>query len=155
MLRRIISGGQTGVDRAALDAALAVGVEHGGWCPAGRKAEDGVIETCYRLTETESPGYMARTRANVMEADATLILNIGRLSGGTLSTVKFATSLDKPYLKVDLKRRPDVRAVVDWLIKRDVEVLNVAGPRESKEPGIHNKSLSLLKAVLDELSPGG
>src|SRR5438105_4205172 len=87
-LTRLISGGQTGVDRAALDWAIDHGLEHSGWCPKGRKAEDGVIPAHYDLQETASGRYEPRTRANVMEADGTLILNLGELNGGTLLTAE-------------------------------------------------------------------
>jgi hypothetical protein len=81
-LQRIVSGGQAGVDRAALDWAIARGIPHGGWCPAGRIAEDGMIPERYQLRETASPGYRERTRRNVEDSDGTLILNLGELDAG-------------------------------------------------------------------------
>src|SRR5690606_31296737 len=97
----IISGGQTGVDRAALDAALALGIEHGGWCPLGRWAEDGRIPERYRLRETNSPDYAVRTCRNVDEADATLIVAPAPLIGGTRLTYEYAVQTGKPCLVID------------------------------------------------------
>jgi len=92
----IISGGQTGTDRAALDFAIAHGIPHGGWCPLGRRAEDGVLDPRYRLRETESKSYRQRTRRNVADSDATLILNLGELADGSLATRQLAERASKP-----------------------------------------------------------
>jgi hypothetical protein len=135
-LRQIVSGGQTGVDRGALDAAIALGIPHGGWCPAGRLAEDGQIPPEYALTESRSPDYASRTEQNVRDSDATLILYRSRLSGGTELTRRLAERLEKPYLLVDLANRPAEKTVLVWLEEHDVRDLNVAGPRESAWPGI-------------------
>ena len=99
---KIISGGQSGADRAALDVALALGIPVGGWCPAGRLAEDGVIPAHYPLTETKSSIHSVRTRRNVREADGTLVFNLGELDGGTLLTVNYARERGKPCLLVQL-----------------------------------------------------
>jgi len=133
---RIVSGGQTGVDRGALDAAIELGIPHGGWCPLGRLAEDGTIPDRYRLTETDSPQYQVRTELNVVDSDATLILCRGRPSGGTELTRQLADRHAKPCLVVDLDRPPETDAVGQWLAECRAEVLNVAGPRESQAPGI-------------------
>ncbi len=109
---RVISGGQTGVDRAALDAALATGIDHGGWCPRGRRAEDGPIGPRYRLRETRSSRYHIRTRENVREADGTLILCCGSLSGGTQLTRRLARERSQPCLVLDLSAVPDPATVV-------------------------------------------
>ncbi|MEW5774286.1 MAG: putative molybdenum carrier protein [Thermodesulfobacteriota bacterium] len=146
----IISGGQTGVDRAALDAALALGLPLGGWCPRGRRAEDGTIPPVYSLRETASSGYASRTLRNVREADATLILCRGRLSGGTGLTAALARKLGKPALVVDLAGKPSVRQVRSWARRHRVEVLNVAGPRESKCPGIQRQATRFLLQVLGD-----
>lgn len=141
--QRLISGGQTGADRGALDAAIALGIPHGGWCPRGRLAEDGVIPAPYRLTETAAADYETRTRANVRSADATLIITAGGpLSGGTLHTAEYARALDKPLLHVDLAAAEhDLdtpgQHLRTWLRHHAVRTLNVAGPRESTAPGIH------------------
>jgi len=146
--RRVVSGGQTGVDRAALDVAIALGIPHGGWCPRGRRAEDGVVPARYVLVEHASPDYAARTEANVADADATLILARGPLSGGTALTRDVARRLQKPFLIVDLGGKPDVTAAREWLAGRAVAVLNVAGPRESQRPGIGDEARAFLRDVL-------
>jgi hypothetical protein len=133
---KIVSGGQTGVDRAALDAAIAVGIDHGGWCPRGRLAEDGCIPERYRLRETDSPDYPARTELNVLDSDATLILYRGWLSGGTELTFRLARGHRRPCLTIDLDWKPDPARAGDWLRTHGVAVLNVAGPRESQSPGV-------------------
>lgn len=146
-INKIISGGQTGVDRAALDAALALGIPCGGWCPKGRRAEDGVIPDRYPLTETETKDYRERTRRNVHDSDGTLILLHGPLSGGTALTRRLAKEMGKPYLVVDLAQRPSVSHVRGWLASNNIHTLNVAGPRESSQPGMHALSRRLLRRV--------
>ena len=145
---KIVSGGQTGVDRAALDAALALGIPCAGWCPKGRKAEDGAITERYPVTETESAAYEERTRLNVVDADAILILASGPLSGGTGLTAETAAAQGKPLLVADPFSAPDPQAVADWLAENGVRVLNVAGPRESTQPGIYRAAADFLTQVL-------
>ncbi len=152
LLQRVVSGGQTGVDRAALDAAIALGVPHGGWCPRGRRAEDGVIPERYRLREHASEDYAARTEQNVVDSDATLILGRGPLTGGTALTRELAVRHGKPHLVVELGDSPDPAAVRHWIRARHVGTLNVAGPRESLQPGIQREAERFLRAVLD--APG-
>ena len=147
MLEKIISGGQTGVDRAALDAALELGIPCGGWCPQGRRAEDGIIPDRYPLQETSSPAYPMRTEMNVEDSDGTLILTRGSPSGGTLLTLKLARKHRKPYILVDLAQEADVSSVQEWCQKYRVGILNVAGPRESEAPGIYLQALSFLKGL--------
>jgi hypothetical protein len=149
-VERIVSGGQTGVDRAALDAALAAGVPCGGWCPRGRRAEDGPIPARYPLEETGGAGYRERTRLNVRDSDATLILTKGALDGGTLRTARAADRLGRPVLVLDLDRMdPDdaVAAAADWIVANAVRALNVAGPRQSRCPGIY----AMARRVMDRL----
>jgi hypothetical protein len=137
MLKKIVSGGQTGVDRAALDSAMSLGIPCGGWCPRGRRATDGVIPQRYPLRETRTSEYAERTRCNVRDADATLVLHCGDLSGGTLLTVQFARSAGKPVLCVNLLEPPEAAFVGSWLRDAGVRLLNVAGPREQDQPGIY------------------
>jgi len=108
MIKKIVSGAQTGVDRAGLDAAMKLGVATGGWCPAGRLAEDGTIPEKYALTETESADYKVRTEWNVRDSDATLILNLGPLEGGTALTTELAKQHKKPCLIVRLDATPSI-----------------------------------------------
>ncbi len=145
---KIVSGGQTGVDRAALETALALGIPCGGWCPKGRMAEDGSIPEHYPVTETETADYAERTRLNVRDSDATLILASGPLAGGTGLTAETAAAEGKPRLDADpLTSAPDAEAVAHWLAENEVRVLNVAGPRESTQPGIHRAASEFLTTV--------
>lgn len=150
----IVSGGQTGVDRAALDFAIRHGYPHGGWAPRGRKAEDDLIPLKYQLTELADGGYRQRTRRNVADSDGTLILNVGELDGGTLATQAFAQKRGKPHLVVQLDAgvTADVASdVLAWLREYTVKTLNVAGPRESKRPGVYRLTVALLEAIDDAL----
>lgn len=151
LVKSIVSGGQTGADRAALDWALEHNYSQGGWCPKGRKAEDGVIDIRYRLQETESEGYRQRTKRNVRDSDGTLIVNIGELIGGCLATLNFCLSMDKPVVVAQLDdgvKLSIVRQVIDWVRAEPVTTLNVAGPRENKCPGIYCLTRELLDAVV-------
>ncbi len=145
---KIISGGQTGVDRAALDAAIELGIAQGGWCPLGRLAEDGRIPDCYQLRETDSPEYVVRTERNVVESDATLILYRDRIAGGTELTLRLAQRHGRPHVTVDLDAAPEPAEVRRWLDQERVEILNVAGPRESQCPGIGALAREFLARVL-------
>ncbi len=145
---RIISGGQTGVDRAALDAATELGLETGGWCPKGRRAEDGPIDKRYPLKETDSRNYAFRTEKNVLDSDGTLILTSGSPKGGTALTIKLARVHQKPLLIIDLSALKDFRSVRDWGKTHQIKILNVAGPRASESPGIHNEAICFLKKIL-------
>jgi hypothetical protein len=147
-LARIISGGQTGVDRGALDAAIAIGVPHGGHCPKDRRAEDGPVPPQYHLTECDTGHYAERTEQNVLSADATLILCRGPLRGGTRLTARLARRHGKPLLAVDLDSPPSRESIADWLATNLVSTLNVAGPRESQSPGIQERSYVYLTSLL-------
>lgn len=151
MIEKIVSGGQTGVDRAALDAALAAGFACGGWCPRGRGAEDGPIPDRYPLAETETDDPAERTRRNVAEADGTLVLASGgdpdRVADGTSLTARHACRLGKPLLILDpVAAAPD--SVVAWAAANRVRVLNVAGPRASTAPALYGPARSLIAAVV-------
>lgn len=146
----IISGGQTGADRAALDFAIDNGIDYGGWCPAGRRAEDGPLDAKYQLAETESARYRVRTVRNVRDSDATLILNLGELEGGSLETLRIAERRGKPVRVLQLDAPPTEAALAelrDWLRVNAVERLNVAGPRESKRPGVYQAARVLLERL--------
>lgn len=148
----IVSGGQTGVDRAALDVAMELGLRHGGWCPAGRKAEDGVIPEQYDLKETPSTEYRERTRRNVSDSNATLVLCAGPLTGGTELTIREAKRLRKPHLIVNLLRSAEEQSrAIRWLRRQNAWVLNVAGPRASQHPGIGPLAKDFLRDVLSGL----
>ncbi len=144
MFERLVSGGQTGVDRAALDAARTMGIACGGWCPRNRRAEDGPIAPCYPLSETPSYSYAQRTEWNVRDSDATLIIVRGPVTGGTRYTREVATRLHKPVLTVAIDDENDQAGFDGWLRSFDVRVLNVAGPRESQCPGIYAQAKSRL-----------
>jgi hypothetical protein len=149
---KLVSGGQTGVDSAALDAALELGIACGGWCPRGRRSEAGPIPDAYGLTETPSDVVAQRTEWNARDSDGTLVIVEGPTVGGTTLTVEMAERYAKPYLILDLLRpQDDARDVVRaWLAKNNIRVLNVAGPRESTTPGIYAKTRPLLLRVLGE-----
>jgi len=147
-IKKIVSGGQTGVDRAALDVALQHDMVCGGWCPKGRRAEDGRIDERYPLEETPQRNYVQRTEWNVRDSDGTLILCRGKPGGGTAQTIAIATAIHKPLLVVDLDEETDIAAIRGWLEQHDICVLNIAGPRESQAPGIYRETLALLNRLL-------
>lgn len=147
-LRKIVSGGQTGVDRAALDVALARSITCGGWVPHGRRAEGGIVPARYPVRETRQPDYRHRTRRNVRCSDASLIITRGPPRGGTALTGAVARRLGRPLLVCDLERLTDPTRVRSWLARHRVKILNVAGPRESRAPGIGRQAAAFLDAVL-------
>ena len=132
------------MDRAALDVALRLGIPCGGWCPAGRLAEDGAIPESYPLKCTPTDEYAQRTEWNVRDSDGTLVLTWGQPTGGTAFTIDCARRLGKPYCVVDLARQADVEEAQGWIAREGVRVLNVAGPRESTYPGAYEGALALL-----------
>lgn len=152
----IISGGQTGVDRAALDVAMELGIPHGGFVPKGRRAEDGTLPAHYHMTETASADYIERTKANVDWGDATLIFYRERMSGGTLLTWEYAKNRKKPVWIVDLTAAMPggiVDQIKIWISGQQPTRLNIAGPRESGCPGIYRDSLDLIRRVFAALLP--
>lgn len=177
---KIISGGQTGVDRAALDAALATGLPTGGWCPLGRLAEDGTIPNHYPLTEAPSPEPAVRTEMNVIHSDGTLIITPAyALTEGTLYTLQMTIKHQRPCLLTLIKEnntptaipttsnltvirathqqmltptKKITRKVIDWLRENNIHTLNVAGPRESKVPGIYRVAISFLSTLFEQLT---
>jgi len=152
-VERIVSGGQTGVDRVALDVALELGIAHGGWCPAARWAEDGVIPARYRLTETESSDPAERTRCNVRDSDGTLVLGDPQQSPGTALTTREAERLGRPVLIVSTAAGAgpsQVESVRAWLREHRVRVLNVAGPRASESTRLGDVTRLLRDALAPE-----
>jgi hypothetical protein len=154
-LKKIVSGGQTGADRAALDAARHARLETGGFVPAGRWTEDGPIPATYTgLTETESGDPAARTRLNVVNSDATLVFTHGPPVGGTKLTIAFAKELEKPLLHIDLSNIDPDKAVAEaaeWLRSNKIGILNVAGPRASEEADIYNETFDLVRKILSAI----
>lgn len=157
MITRLIAGGQTGVERAALDAAIEAGVNIGGWCPKTRKAEDGIIPAIYPLTETFVAEYDQRTEWNARDSDGTLVIAWGTIIGGAYQTKSCCDYYHKPFLLVDLNEpNTNFDEIVDWIIDNNIRVLNVEGPRESHCEGIYNKAKlfisELLRIPIDSLA---
>lgn len=151
-IEKIISDGQTGVNRAALDIAIAFNIAHGGWCPKGRKAEDGVIANVYRLRETPTVDYSSRNAWNLRDSDGTLVVTAeGKPPmGGILLTMVKAEALGKPcaiFDVVNLEAR-SVDAVAVWVKSHNVRTLNVVGPRASQFPHIYSLAYTALKTLL-------
>jgi len=149
--KKLVSGGQTGVDRAALDVAIELGIPHGGWVPAGRLAEDGIVAECYNVLETPSSDSAQRTEWNVRDSDATLIISNGRLIGGSQFTLEMAKKYEKHYLHIDLSVVTETEAtnqIIDWLNSLDCKVLNVAGPRNSEDSEIYQNAKIILSNSL-------
>lgn len=148
MLKKIISGGQTGADRGALDAAIQMGIPHGGWVPKGRIAEDGTIPHRYELEEMPTDSYPERTEKNVVASDGTLIISRGAPTGGTDYTRKMALKHGRQMLHIDLALHGNLQnaasLVSSWLDLNRIETLNVAGPRASKDPDIYAATLVIL-----------
>ena len=137
------TGGQTGVDRAVLDVCLQSLIAVGGWCPEGRKAEDGKIPDRYPLVELQDAGYDERTEANVLDSDATLILHLGEISGGTKFTVSCCAKFSKPSLLLDLRDeslQSQVEELIGFIEDKEIKDLNVAGPRASEESEAYEKT---------------
>ncbi len=165
---KIISGGQTGADRGGLEAALYCGVPHGGWCPKGRKAEDGRIPERYTLRETDTETYPQRTECNVVDSDATIVFSQGAPAGGSLLTLELARRCGKPWYAVDLTRGSQaehVAGIVSWLHGKaenaegtscgrppETCVLNMAGSRESENPGMESTVMALMRTIIESVN---
>lgn len=150
MITKIISGGQTGADRGALDAAIKLGIPHGGWIAKGRKTEVGPLPDEYQLTEMKTVSYAARTERNIIDLDGTLILSHGKLKGGSALTRRLAAKHDRLCLHMDLSMTPKFQAALkinQWLTEQDVRVLNVAGPRASQDARIYEDTLQIIESV--------
>ena len=151
MLKKIISGGQTGADQAALDVAIQLGIPHGGWIPKGRITEKGTLPDKYLLREMPDSSYARRTEQNVIDSDGTLIISHGSLTGGSELTLKFAQKHNRPWLHLNLNRMLAVRAAHQmniWLKKHDIQVLNVAGPRASHDPLIYEATANIIQKAV-------
>ena len=145
---KLVSGGQTGVDRAALDVAILLGLPHGGWCPKGRRSEDGRIPDKYQLSELGSPRFADRTRRNVLDSEATLILAWGPLTRGTKLTHQHAEELGRPLRVVQLELGEPTSETLAWLDRVRPRTLNVAGPRGSAHADLYGTAFEFLEVVL-------
>ena len=137
------------MDQAALDVAIKLAVDHGGWIPKGRITESGPLPEDYRLNETKTSSYAERTEKNVMEADATLIISRGQLTGGSDYTREMAVKHNRPWLHIDLDQMAAFQAAISinqWVLQNKVEVLNVAGPRASKDPSVYKDAVNILES---------
>lgn len=141
IIKKIISGGQTGADIAGVDAAIESGVPYGGWLPKGRKSEIGTVPERYtRFKVMPRGGYPMRTEKNVIESDGTIIFTLGKLSGGSSLTKKFAVKHAKPWLHIDLNKESNpVAKIKNWVVEWDIKTLNVAGKSASKAPAIYDR----------------
>jgi hypothetical protein len=151
MIQKIISGGQTGADCAALDFAIDRNILHGGWIPKGRKTEDGTLSEKYHLQEMPTGEYSKRTEKNILDSDGTLIVSHGPLTGGSALTRELAGKHKKPWIHIDMTDT-DINIASnlarDWIEKNHIQVLNVAGERASKDPGIYKAVMDLLGKCL-------
>ena len=152
MIKKIISGGQTGVDQAALDVAIELNIQHGGWIPKGRKTENGLLPYKYQLQEMPTASYPKRTEQNIIDSHGTLIISHGKLTGGSVLTRKIATFKGRSWIHIDLNiviNTFDAANIISsWIGMNDIEILNVAGPRASKDPGIHQAVSVVLEAAI-------
>jgi hypothetical protein len=144
LLKKIVSGGQTGVDRAAFDIALECHIPIGGFCPKGRLAEDGIIPPKYAVTETPLSEHSQRTLWNVRDSDGTLVLSSLEPRGGTALTIRYAKELAKPFLLLP-PTKGSLSSFAHWLTTEGISILNVAGPRESEEPGVYDATAQFLR----------
>ena len=154
-LKKIVSGGQTGVDRGALDAALELGFLCGGWCPGDRMAEDGRIDDRYPVVELTGAGYRQRTRQNVIDSDGTLVIYNGELAGGTRETVRFCERLGRPFAALDASTVDEtamVKQAQAFVAAHGIAVLNVAGPRASSWGDGHAVAQRVVGAIVRRIS---
>ncbi|MBW1940519.1 MAG: putative molybdenum carrier protein [Deltaproteobacteria bacterium] len=150
MIKKIISGGQTGADQAALDVAIMLDIPHGGWIPKGRKTEKGRLPDKYKLKEMPTSSYPKRTERNILDSDGTLIISRGKLTGGSALTQNLSNKHNRPCIHIDLNQTIEFEAVVEinaWVMENNIEVLNVAGPRESEDRQIYKSTMGILKSV--------
>lgn len=158
MITKIISGGQTGVDRAALDFAIRHNIPYGGWLPKGRITEEGPLDEKYQLQEMPTGDYSKRTKKNVLDSDGTLIVSHGKLTGGSALTEYLAETHHKPCIHIDLtvlSIRESASVVNKWVQRNQIRVLNVAGPRARKDPEIYQATIDLLEVVFADIPNDG
>ena len=147
-LRKVVSSAQPGAERAALDAALDLGFEAGGWVPKGRRADDGAVPERYRVTETPGRDYDQAAEWNIRDTDATLVLTTGRPGSGTVAAVALAHKMEKPVLVADMLQPRNLGGILFWLEYGNAKSLNVVGPKESEVPGIRAMAMEFLKGLL-------
>ncbi|MCK5509161.1 MAG: putative molybdenum carrier protein [Desulfobacterales bacterium] len=151
MIKKIISGGQTGADRGAIDAAIKYSYPYGGWIPKGRLTEYGPLPDEYQLKEMPTKNYPARTEKNVLASDGTAIITHGKLTGGSALTKKLAKKHERPYLHINLNEIPAFLASSEinaWINENNIEILNVAGSRASKDPQIYEDTICIVEGVI-------
>lgn len=148
MIEKIISGGQTGVDRAALDVAEEMGIPSGGWCPAGRDADDGPIPDKYPMQETTAYDHTVRTGFNVRDSDGNLMFYRGSLHGGTAYAVEMATRMNRPVKAIDVDAPPSPGEVASWIDENHLRVIHIGGQREATSPGIYQQAYKLIRSII-------
>lgn len=151
MIEKVVSGGQTGADRAALDVAMELGIACGGWCPAGRQADDGIIPARYPLQETADMDHTVRTESNVRDSDGTLVFHRGPLQGGTAYAVLMARHLGRPVLAIDLDEPCSAADVAAWIERSRMRVIHIGGQREASSPGIYAAARQCIAEILQIL----
>lgn len=150
MLKKIISGGQTGADQAALDVAIKLGIPYGGWIPKGRLTENGSLPDKYKLQEMPTNSYPKRTEKNILDSDGTVIISHGKLTGGSALTRKLAKQHKRPWIHIDPNKTQMFLAVselYDWTISNNIEILNIAGSRASKDPKIYKDTFYIIEGA--------
>ena len=153
MITKIVSGGQTGADRAALDFAIKNNIPHGGWIPKGRLTEEGPLPYHYQLWEIKTRSYVKRAEQNVIDSDGTLIISHGKLADGSAFTKQFAKKHQRPWLHIDFNKalmEEAAEQIKRWIEENKIKTLNVAGPRASKDSRIYRKTLELLEITFSE-----
>lgn len=151
MINKIISGGQTGADQAALDVAIKYNIHHGGWIPKGRLTEDGELPAKYQLEEMPTEDYPQRTEKNILDSDSTLIVSHGKITGGTALTKKLAKQHNKQFLHLDMDEMSmpyAVHLLKSWVSDNGIKILNVAGARASADPEIYNATTKIIEGLL-------
>ncbi len=148
MVIKILSSGQAGVERAALDVAIATEIDCGGWCAKGRMAEDGPLDAKYPVVETNTMSATKSSEANIRDSDGTLLLVWGKMAGPTLKTAAIAARLNKSLFIANMSENPSVGEIEAWATKSKIKVLNVAGQKASEVPDAYNKAFKFLKVVL-------